>query len=474
VYLDVGQAGALRADARAGHLQCPLPTCPDRRLTTRGGAVRDHFAHMASPDGPHGNETVAHHTAKHLLGRRLREEYPDARVNVDDLAVDSGARPDVLIELPDGRRVAYEVQYAGLTPEDWQRRHERYAAENIRDVWLFGGPRYQRRPRSAYDEDSLAVGPTLATVLRSRHPLLLIDAADGRVALGEGPGVVLLLGGEATGGDFRPTWYPLAETRWPGAVLELPGMREQLRRGRQHRENRLRRLAELEDAQRAYTELQRHLREREETWQLERQQLEHERGALPSIIDVELPTPAHVTQWFGTRVNQHAPAVVFWPLDTQPPAAWRWRLLLALDRLLGTTVDYATLRRAVFAAEPASQDRPDLHDRLLDPFVVALRDAGYLWFAGRTRPVRTEGILVLGGAETSPVTPDRFGRRILLTALPVTLVENPSGTLLWQAKGPAGVTTVATPSGYRRWRDHRPDLLPGAIGQCGSGRRHLQ
>lgn len=112
-YLERGQAQALRPDAKAGHLVCPLPTCTDRQLTTRGGlTVRDHFAHRANPDGPHGYETLAHHTAKHLLGRELRRLGPDVRVYVDTHAVDNGARPDVLVDLPNGRQIAYEVQYA--------------------------------------------------------------------------------------------------------------------------------------------------------------------------------------------------------------------------------------------------------------------------------------------------------------------------------------------------------------------------
>lgn len=107
VYLAPGEAPLLRPQARAGHLQCPLPTCTDRRLTTRGGpTVRDHFAHLASPEGPHGYESLAHHTAKHLLGRAIAAAIPEAKVFIDTHAVDYGARPDVLVELPNGKQVA--------------------------------------------------------------------------------------------------------------------------------------------------------------------------------------------------------------------------------------------------------------------------------------------------------------------------------------------------------------------------------
>jgi hypothetical protein len=149
VYLGRGEAQLRRPDARAGHLQWPLPTCSDRRLTTRGGpTVRDHFAHLASSNGPHEYQTLAHHTAKHLLGRAIAAALPEARVFLDTHAVDNGARPDVLVELPNGKQVAYEVQYAALTPDRWQERHDRYAQDGIRDVRLFGGPRFLRKLRS--------------------------------------------------------------------------------------------------------------------------------------------------------------------------------------------------------------------------------------------------------------------------------------------------------------------------------------
>jgi hypothetical protein len=51
------------------------------------------------------------------------------------------------------------------------------------------------------------------------------------------------------------------------------------------------------------------------------------------------------------------------------------------------------------------------HDALLQQYLHALREAGYVWFAGTNRPATGEGILVLGGADTSPRVPDRFGRR---------------------------------------------------------------
>lgn len=472
-YLERGSAEALRPDARAGHLVCPLPTCGDRRLTTRGGeAVRDHFAHRASPDGPHGYETLAHHTAKHLLGRHLRHHFPDAVVHVDDVAVDSGARPDVLLRLPNGREVAYEVQYAGLTPEHWQHRHERYAAEGLRDVWLFGGSRYQR---SAGADGACAIGPTLAAVLRSGHPLLFIDSFEERVALGAGPSVVIALGGDHLGGTYRLTWQTLTNARWPQGVLELPEMREQLSRGAAHRQHVLKRQAQLEQARQVLDENRRLILEREVAWAKECAIIEQEIGSpLPSIVYAQAAAP-RVPFRFQTNVDAYGQPAVLWPLDTQPLVAWRWRLLLELDSHLGTTVAYGALRMAVFGTT-GSREQPDLYDSVLDPYLLALREAGYVWFAGTKGPVRSEGTLVLGGAARPPRKPTLFSRRVVVGVPPVMLVESPSGTVLWRADGEAALTRVGTPRGYgprSGSKNVRTALLPGAAGQCGPlpGRR---
>ncbi len=61
--------------------------------------------------------------------------------------------------------------------------------------------------------------------------------------------------------------------------------------------------------------------------------------------------------------------------------------------------------------------------------------AGYVWFPGTSRPVRSEGILVLGGATEPPTAPALFSQRVLIGVTPVTLLENPFGTVLWEGDG---------------------------------------
>jgi hypothetical protein len=139
VFIEIGAAGRLRAECHAGHLVCPFPACPDARLITRGGSRRDHFAHRRAADSvTHAPEGWYHLCAKYLVGDWVQRHYPAARVQVDREAVDNGQVPDVLVVFPDGRRFAFEVQYAPLTVDAWRARHAGYRAQGIVDVWLFG------------------------------------------------------------------------------------------------------------------------------------------------------------------------------------------------------------------------------------------------------------------------------------------------------------------------------------------------
>jgi len=65
--------------------------------------------------------------------------------------------PDVLVEFPDGRRFAFEIQYAAMTQDEWTWRQTGYLLQGITPIWIFGHlPRYLRR--DSYDEDEFVIG----------------------------------------------------------------------------------------------------------------------------------------------------------------------------------------------------------------------------------------------------------------------------------------------------------------------------
>ncbi|WP_186816521.1 competence protein CoiA family protein [Cellulomonas aerilata] len=386
VHLERGQADAVRGAVRAGHLVCPIAGCPDPSFVVRGKTRRDHFAHRPGAVR-HAPETIAHHTAKNLIGAWLRTELPGAVVHVDDQDIENGQRPDVLLTLPGGRRFAYEVQFAHLTPDDWQHRHDGYAAAGIRDVWLFGGHRYDHPTRAKHRLDGeVHLHSIFASVLATGHPMLLINPAEQTVALGAGPGVEEHL---AARGVAPPTgWHHahvhqrwvLDQLRAPGGVIDVPGTRRQLERAAaDHADWATRaaaRRAEQAAAERAFAEAQArrelvlagarnlaaHMAERELQWADERAAAEAAYGRLPSVVDAT-GTEAELT------------------LRTAP-SQWRWRVLHALCQEGTAHTDASTL---VHLMEPTSGTTQGTHE-LLTTYLRTLRRAGWVWFWGVHTP----------------------------------------------------------------------------------------
>lgn len=136
-YLVDGTAAAVR-DLAKEQLECFMPDCRDRRLTTvaRHGR-RDGFSHTAGAGG-HSREGLFHQQAKALIVRWVQCRYPTVTA-VAEQATDRGdRRADVMLTWPDGPQVAVEVQYAAITVEDWLSRQTSYREQGIRAVWLFG------------------------------------------------------------------------------------------------------------------------------------------------------------------------------------------------------------------------------------------------------------------------------------------------------------------------------------------------
>ncbi len=93
-----------------------------------------------------------------------------------------------LATLPGGQQVAFEVQYAALTPQEWLTRHNSYRSQGVVDVWLFGHvpPQLRVAPDWAriLDTDGhvrVCMSPTHQQVLASGLPLLFISPLEERV-----------------------------------------------------------------------------------------------------------------------------------------------------------------------------------------------------------------------------------------------------------------------------------------------------
>jgi hypothetical protein len=169
VYLEEGRADDFREDCSSGRFVCPIDSCDSPAYSAIGGSrKRHHFRHRQASASVHAPESWLHETGKNWLGQELSRRYPEAQVFIDTKAIDGGQRPDVLVEIPDGRRFAFEVQYSPITVSDWQRRHAGYESEGIVDVWLFGNiPPHLRWTRLQYDAGAITIGDLHQTMVES-------------------------------------------------------------------------------------------------------------------------------------------------------------------------------------------------------------------------------------------------------------------------------------------------------------------
>jgi hypothetical protein len=184
VHMPDGAAEQFRDRARTGELVCVVPGCSSPRLKAMNrGARRDGFAHHHAVD-KHAPMGVHHLQAQLMLARWLRANYPDAEVDLEVTTEDGRRRADVMLISPSGRRAAFEVQYAALTPRQWQARHDDYVRDGILDIWLWGHvPPHLRRVRGA--DEIVAPTPVMQTLAELGHPVLWInpDAEQLGVAL---------------------------------------------------------------------------------------------------------------------------------------------------------------------------------------------------------------------------------------------------------------------------------------------------
>jgi len=173
-FLKDDTAADLKAWAKE-HLECFLPNCPDRRLTTvaRRGK-RDGFKHNSGAGG-HGREGLFHEQGKAFFERWVRERYPHVQVVLEQATRSKERRADVMLTWPNGAQVAVEVQYAAISPQEWQHRHDSYRNQGIVDVWLFGHIAPHLRQTRPPTGEHISLQPVHYAVVEAGMPLLWIN-----------------------------------------------------------------------------------------------------------------------------------------------------------------------------------------------------------------------------------------------------------------------------------------------------------
>ena len=124
--------------------------CPNCRgvVYARGGPEKQtqlHFAHQKGECAWSTEaESVRHMRGKVVLARWLREQFPRARVTLEERLPEPNRIADILVTHPDGRMQAVEFQCAPLDLEEWKHRHEAYRKANIIDTWIIGNNRREK------------------------------------------------------------------------------------------------------------------------------------------------------------------------------------------------------------------------------------------------------------------------------------------------------------------------------------------
>jgi hypothetical protein len=133
VFMPEGEARRFWRAAREGRLICPVPGCPDPRLTTRhGDDRRDHFVHRQAPGLRHADfpaevtQQMLHRWAAGL----------DERLEVLDDQVVAGVKVTVLVRSVTGRQVALCYSSGMLGTEAWQEQHAALERAGVAGVWL--------------------------------------------------------------------------------------------------------------------------------------------------------------------------------------------------------------------------------------------------------------------------------------------------------------------------------------------------
>ena len=125
--------------------------CPNCRgiVHVRGGAEKRtqlHFAHQKGECAWSTEaESVRHMRGKAVLAQWLREQFPTAKVTLEERLPEPNRIADIFVAHDDGRRWAIEFQCAPLEIEEWKHRHEAYRRAGIVDTWIIGTNRREKQ-----------------------------------------------------------------------------------------------------------------------------------------------------------------------------------------------------------------------------------------------------------------------------------------------------------------------------------------
>lgn len=148
VFLPDGAALRLRAEVKA-RWRCPTPAC-DVPLTTVSGDRRHHWKHLGASAHSSTGESQNHLQAKAMIAYWAAQQAPYADIVEEqatekDPATSRYRRADVMVNWPDGGRLAFEVEYKPYAPDEWalkQWDYDEHPDGRVECVWLLGHTKF--------------------------------------------------------------------------------------------------------------------------------------------------------------------------------------------------------------------------------------------------------------------------------------------------------------------------------------------
>jgi Competence protein CoiA-like family len=125
--------------------------CPNCRgvVHVRGGPEKRTQIHFAHQKGECSwgteSETIRHLRGKIVLAEWLQKQFPQATISLEKRLPEPNRIADIFVTYAGGPQWAIEFQCAPLDVAEWQTRHAAYLKANIRDTWIIGSNRREKK-----------------------------------------------------------------------------------------------------------------------------------------------------------------------------------------------------------------------------------------------------------------------------------------------------------------------------------------
>jgi hypothetical protein len=209
---------------KAGDFACLISGCGPFAYVS-GGTTRHSWVHPTRDSGPrpgHDPETLWHQQVKHHFANWVRERLGSdtiTRLHVDDAMIQTAqgpVKPDVLVELVAGHRIAIEIQRSPGDPLRTKAKRQAYAAAGVIDWWIYA-PAKKTLQREKKDSRRIRLIESQVQMTELQKPFYWFDLTSNRIATPYSPYArryTRAEGEDWTGLERTARWSPIRRARF--------------------------------------------------------------------------------------------------------------------------------------------------------------------------------------------------------------------------------------------------------------------